>query len=492
MVNRRTFLYVATALSSSAAAQGPLKSARKQLGITIMPEYIQSEGTPALLKNLRKMGATAVCTSPYVMEPVGDTEGAREPPVDAGAGGVRLLDRPLWGKRELHVKTAPSFTPNLDLYKGLPYQPDSPNDLTRKSGKVVQEFIHAAKDAGLEVYLQVQSAIPPGYRVQFGGPTASDKPRLPDGSLLERNVANNGSLASTGVRRYTEALLQDLCHVYSEVDGFRVDWPEYPPYFLDSLFFDFSEPARAAAERLHFDWTRMRDDSAALRQYLLHSLTDRDLQNFLAGDGGRFALATAMRRYPGFVEHLRFKSVLATEMLHGYSKTVAACGNKKLSPNLFPPPFSLVSGADFAALGDFCDSLCVKLYTMHWPMMLRFYGDELVKGNPSLSGTLLAQALVRAMDIDEQARGPLSWYHYPDPDTPHPVSSHALERKITQAKREAKCPVYALAHGYGPTTDFLSRLKTAWHASDGRVWINRYAYLSDQKIERIAGATSGA
>jgi hypothetical protein len=49
MVNRSTFLHVATALSSS-AAQGPSKSAKKQLVITIMPEYIQSEGTPALLK----------------------------------------------------------------------------------------------------------------------------------------------------------------------------------------------------------------------------------------------------------------------------------------------------------------------------------------------------------------------------------------------------------------------------------------------------------
>lgn len=463
---------------------------KKQLGITIMPEYIQSEGHEALLQNLRKMGATAVCTSPYVMEPVAENQGAREPPVDAGAGSVRLLDRPLWGKRELRVQTAPSFAPHLDLYSGLTYQPDPPNDLTRKSGKVVHDFIHAAKDSGFEVHIQIQSAIPPGYRVQFGGPKPADQPRLPDGSLLERNVSNNSSLASPAVRRYTEALLKDLCQTYPEVDGFRVDWPEYPPYFLQSLFFDFSQPAQEAAQRLGFDWRRMKEDSAALRRSLLSSLTDSDLQSFLADDGGRFALTTAMRRYPGFVEHLRFKSILATEMLKGYRQVLTGCGNKKLSPNLFPPPFSIPSGADFAALGDFCDTLCVKLYTMHWPMMVRFYGDELLKGNPTLSQTLLAQALVRAMDIDEQARGPLMSYEYPDPDTPHPVSGKALHRKITQAAREAKCPVFALAHGYGPTADFLARLKVAWQASNGRVWINRYAYLKDEKIERIAQATS--
>jgi hypothetical protein len=36
---------------------------------------------------------------------------------------VRLLDRPLWGKRELFVSTAPSYTPDLRLYRGLRYQP---------------------------------------------------------------------------------------------------------------------------------------------------------------------------------------------------------------------------------------------------------------------------------------------------------------------------------------------------------------------------------
>ena len=113
---------------------------------------------------------TAIATSPYVMEPAPDGEGGREPPADGGAGQVRLLDRALWGRRELWARTAPSFVADRTLYEGLRYQPEAPTDLTRSEGPKVGAFIAAAKARGLEVFLQVQAAIPPGYRVQFGGP----------------------------------------------------------------------------------------------------------------------------------------------------------------------------------------------------------------------------------------------------------------------------------------------------------------------------------
>ena len=77
------------------------------LGVTVLPEYIQSEGIDGVLDNLvEKVGANAVATSPYLMEEADRETGNREPP--AGAGSVRLLDRPLFGKREVWVRTAPS------------------------------------------------------------------------------------------------------------------------------------------------------------------------------------------------------------------------------------------------------------------------------------------------------------------------------------------------------------------------------------------------
>jgi len=68
--------------------------------------------------------------------------------------------------------------------------------------------------------------------------------------MPKRHVGNNGSLASPEIRRYTQTLIADLCQQYPEIDGIRVDWPEYPQYFLDDAFLDFGAPAQAAATRL--------------------------------------------------------------------------------------------------------------------------------------------------------------------------------------------------------------------------------------------------
>ncbi|MEZ5366446.1 MAG: hypothetical protein R2748_29945 [Bryobacterales bacterium] len=165
----------------------------KLLGITVLPEYIQSEGVGGVLDNLQRMGANAVATS--LLDGRGrqaDWPGASLRPTRC-AGAVRLLDRPLFGKREVWVRTAPSFTPDKALYKGLRYQPSEPTELTRKEGHILHDFIAEAHKRGVKVYFQVQAAIPPGYRVQFGGPVEADRARLPNGQIPEKRLDKNGS-----------------------------------------------------------------------------------------------------------------------------------------------------------------------------------------------------------------------------------------------------------------------------------------------------------
>lgn len=463
--------------------------ARKFLGVTVMPEYIQTEGIDRVLDHLvGKAGVTAVATSPYVMAEADPATGSREPPIDAGAGSVRLLDRPLWGKRELFVTTAPSFEPELSFYRGLRYQPAPPAGLTRRHGRIIGDFLRAAQARHLKVYLQVQAAIPPGYRVQFGGPVEDDQPRLPDGRIPPRRLDKNGSLASPHIRAYGRALLRDLCRAYPELDGIRVDWPEYPPYLLDSVFLDFSGHARDAASRLGFDFERMRAAAAELYRMLHGGLQAEDLRVWSEPDGGRYRLLRALARRPGLAEWLRFKATLVEELLSDFRTALAEAGGRvELAPNAFPPPFTLASGFDFARAARHSAAISVKLYTMHWPMMLRFYGEELLRANQGLAERDLVQALAGWMDIaDGEGLESLAAYAYPEPDAPHPVGAEAQARKIREAQREAGAvPVYALAHGYGPLEDFKNRLRIAWRASPHGVWINRYGYLSDRKLEAI-------
>ena len=465
-------------------------AAPKLLGVTVLPEFIQSEGIDGLLDNLTRIGANAVATSPYLMEEADPQTGQREPPADANAGSVRLLDRPLFGKREVYVKTAPSFVPDRTLYAGLRYQPSEPTDLTHQQGQLLKDFIKAAKSRGIRVYFQVQAAIPPGYRVQFGGPVESDRARLPDGTIPERRLAKNGSLASPHILAYEHALLKDMIRNYPDLDGLRIDWPEYPPYFLDSVFLDFSYHAERAAEQLGFPFGRMRRDVGNLYAKLHGGLRDSDLEPWAEdADGGRFHLLRLLSDYPGVAAWLRFKAALVEEMIAGFRRTMNESGGEamELLPNAFPPPWTIVSGMDFRRVAQHSTAISCKLYTMHWPMMLRFYGDQILSANPGLSSSLLARALVRWLDIaDDGGLGTVEAYSYPPPDMPHPVGDRAQARKIRQAQREAgDTPVYVLAHGYGPLGDFRRRLEVARDVGVHGYWVNRYAYLSDDKLEVI-------
>ncbi len=467
------------------------------LGITVLPEYIQSETIDGVLDKLvHTAGATAVAISPYLMEEADEATGNREPPADAGAGAVRLLDRPLFGKRELWVRTAPSFVPDRKLYLGLRYQPPAATELTRRHGPLINRFIQAAHARHLKVYIQVQAAIPPGYRVQFGGPVDADRPRLPDGRIPPRRLAKNGSLASAHIRDYGHALIRDLCQHYPELDGLRFDWPEYPPYFLDSVFLDFGDPARAAAQRLGFDFGAMRRDALALYRKLHGGLSERDLDPWSEPDGGRYALLRWVSNYPAILEWIRFKAALVDELLGGFRRTMneAGASTMEMLPNAFPPPWTIVSGMDYRLAARHSTAISVKLYTMHWPMILRFYADQILTANPGLPESSLVRALVSWLDISDEVGTNrddfrLDLYRYPGPEVAHPVGARAQARKIEQAQADAgDTPVYALVHGYGPVSDFRKRLRIGLRASKHGIWVNRWGYLSDEKLETIGDA----
>ncbi|MFO1302198.1 MAG: hypothetical protein U1F54_00620 [Burkholderiales bacterium] len=459
-------------------------------GVTVMPEWFAHEGVDAVLDRVQALGATAIATSPYVLERVADGEGAREPPPDGEAGKVRPLDRDLFGARELFVRTAPSFTHNLARYRGLAYQPSPATALTQAKEDVLDRMLASASRRGIHVYMQVMAACPPGYRVQFSGARAEDQCLQPDGSRHDARVDRNASLASRDVVAYTAALACDIAARYPGVTGIRLDWPEYPPYDFRSALFDFN-PAMAArmaasghdpsavarnvlawAERLR-DAVRSAAPSGA--QAVLRALDDADFDALFADDGRLAPLLDAKR---AAARDLLASVRTALDGLPG--------PRRRLEPHAFPPPFSRMSGFPLGDLADIADAIGIKLYTMHWPMIARYWARDLLGPGDGASHDAVTAAIAFRFGFTDALVPDGNLLRYPEPATPHPVGMKSQAAKLATAKRLAgRVPAIAFVHSYGPVDDVVHRRDIA-AASGLPVWINRYGYLSDEKIAALA------
>lgn len=456
---------------------------KRFLGITVMSPFFQNEGIDHTLDNIvERAGATAVATNTSVTAPASEGEGSFQPPDDAGAS-VRLFDRPLWGKQALWLRSSPGHQANHAYFAASPYKPRPADELTAAEGHVVGDFIRAAKARGLKVYIQTGATQPPGL-------LAEDTPRLPDGRMPAGRMANVGSLASPAIRVWNRAWVRDLFAAYPAVDGIRPDWPEYPCYTLAEAFQDFGAPVAAWAAEHGFDFARIQREVGHFYRYLHGGLTNADLRDLASVDRGKFTLARLFNRLPGVAEWFRLKAALSADLLRDWRAAITAFGGpeKELSANAFMPPFSHLTGLDFAAAADFCASIAPKLYTMHWSLIIKFWGDVLLANNPGLDERLLVRALVNLLDLaDEPVDASIDDYGYPEPDEPHPIPNGPQLRKIDQALAAAGggARIYALVHGYGPVADFRRRLQLVADSPADGVWINRYGYLSDEKLDVI-------
>ena len=119
-------------------------------------------------------------------------------------------------------------------------------------------------------------------------------------------------------------------------------------------------------------------------------------------------------------------------------------------------------------------------------MMLRNYSDTLTLHNPNLSRKLLADCLCRAFETVSPTPDSSEAFKYPAPHDNHMVSHTALSEK--QKLVEAECtstPVWPLTHAYGPIEDMVARARAVFSVSKKRLWINRYAYLTDEKLSAL-------
>ncbi len=457
-----------------------MPSDNRLFGVTVMADFVLNEGVEPILDGLAKQGVNAVAVNPIVTAEASEGEGSWQPPSDAGSS-PRLFDRPLWGKRELWVRSGPSYRPEVSLYSDTSYKPKQPNELTEAHGHLVGDFIDEALERGFEVYFQIPGATPSGLQDK-------DRRRMPDGSIPDAMV-DVGSLASEDSRAYLRAFVRDLCRAYPNITGFRPDWPEYPCYKLPETFVDFGEPVKQWAEARGVAFEGIRLEVGEFYDYLTNDLKNDDIAEFAEVERGRWAQLRLLRRFPAIGAWLRVKTALSLDLLRFWREMITEAGGeeKVLSANAFMPPLTLFTGLDIAGTLEIAQAVSPKLYTMHWSAMVEFWGRELMANN-DLDESLVVKALVNLFDLDDEATATrISNYGYPENDEPHPIPDEPQARRIRQVLADAngRGKVTPLMHGYGPIDDFVRRFRIVAESEAGGVWINRYGYLSDAKLEAV-------
>ncbi|WDR05224.1 hypothetical protein PSQ90_13115 [Devosia rhodophyticola] len=313
---------------------------------------------------------------------------------------------------------------------------------------------------------------------------------LPDGRILPPRVDKNASLAASGVRDYMRALIVDLCRNYPEVDAFKFDWPEYPPYDFLALFADYNPQVRPYAEDLGLDFDQLASSMAGLMGKIIGGeLPDLGLMD--ARDFGD-VLARLQEFCPALTDHLALRAHLVERYAAFLRQCVdeASGGTKKMILQGFPTPWDQLSGFAVKPLSQHAHGLAVKFYTMHWPMMLRNYGDRLVSAMPEQDAAI-AQSLSRLFLSHSPAYASIGDFRYPEPGQRHGISAATIAAKFTPMQKVATVPIAGIAHAYGPIPDVVERFKAIWNASGRHVEINRYCYMGNAKIDALAEVVKG-
>lgn len=452
-----------------------------------MPEWFACEGVDAVLDRVQAIGACAIATSPYVLEAAPDGEGGREPPIDGGAGQVRPLDRALFGRNALWVRTAPAFAHDFRRYAGLRYQPLSPDALTQRQDDLLDRVFEACAARGLEVLLQVMAASPPGYRVQFSSAHVDDQCLGPDGLPVLDRVDRNASLASRHVQQYTAALVAELAQRYPSVAGFRLDWPEYPPYSFASALFDFHPRAlQLMRDRGHDPAVvarNVRDWAAQLRAVFAEAAQQGGVALRRATTSGPWLALFDSSGRLGPLMQARQDAALALLRAVRAALDAVSGPRRRLEPQAFPPPFHRISGFPLCQLDGVADAVGIKLYTMHWPMIARNWATDLLGDAAPATLDAATAVIARAFGfVDGDSDG--KTLRYPEPHQRHPVGERAQREKVAEAIALSPVPVITFAHTYGPLDDVVARYAIAV-ACGAPVWLNRYGYLSDAKLAAL-------
>jgi len=455
---------------------------KRFLGIFVHPLYVQNEGIQQVFDNLETVGTRAICISPLVARPAEVGKGRRFPDL-ARDGYERVVARPIWGKREIHLEFFLAYEPNLSLYERCLYKPlrkPLPPDVDRN---VHPAIFAEAKKRGMQVHIQIYPFMPPNLRDE-------DKPVYLDGSVPQPPqyvFSPYSCLNNPSAEHYGLALVEDTVQHFPNIDGLFTDFVEYGAYSLEDHFSCFCPHCERKAREQDFEWGVIERDVTALWNWL-HSLTPRELQRSRRLLSSPSELLEFLTHYPGWLQFLKFKAKSVVGFYQQVRQLLDKLGSKEvaLSARGWPPPWNRSSGMDYGALAEICDAVTPKLFTFAYSALPRWYGQTLSAWNQELPEAEILDALVEWMNLpDDLERRSFASYHIPAPTELHParmeVYRDRIDEVVEQASGKAYC--YPFAHAYLPEPQWKRMIALIRDSRADGMWVQMYAYLSDRKLE---------
>lgn len=457
-------------------------SADRFLGIIVTPANAQSEGLETVLDNVCCTGATAIALDPWLLQEATAETGARMPDLHID-GYERLLGRPLWGKRELYVRSFLAYEPDHSRYASTPYAPSVtplPRDLDRA---LPQKLIDAAHTRGMEAHMGLAPFLVPALH-------EDDRPRRVDGKLLQPPlIAHNACLNSPDARAFALALIEDTMVHYPDADGLVVDWAEFGAYRLQEHFTCFCAHCAQHAHDLGYNWQEIERDVRALWD-ALHHLTPRTLgraRRLMANPSEMVALLAS---YPGWLAFVRFKA----QSVAGFYREVRHClqrigrGDMILSARGWISPWNLSSGMDYQQLAAICDAMLPKLFTFDHAVLPRWIGQTLLRWNPALDESQILDVVNAWLNLpDDIAQRSFAHYHIPAPDERHPARLASYRKRLDEIVDQVagRTSCYPVAHPYMPDAQWKRMLALIRDSAVDGMWVNFYSYLTSTKLEAL-------
>ena len=125
--------------------------ATKFLGMVMTPLDVQVEGLAPVMDRIEATGATAINCGRSLSLEVPQEQGHRAPPLDID-GYRRVFDRPVWGKRELYLRSHPVDVPDLSLYSDTIYKPSFRGPPPELDRDIPDQIYAEARRRGWKIY----------------------------------------------------------------------------------------------------------------------------------------------------------------------------------------------------------------------------------------------------------------------------------------------------------------------------------------------------